>query len=130
MLTHAFVRFIFYSSHFTSLSMRLECTFSVRSNILLKNGGFVYCSQDLQVLFFSKNNFKIGFHGIIHTFKNYFATVFSILSFQQNKLYPNGPKQKGMEWVGKNTHFSLLSWNLKFSFPLSSSPKIGRNERE
>ena len=26
-------------------------------------------------------------HGIIHTFKNYFATVFS---FQQNKLHPNG----------------------------------------
>ena len=30
-------------------------------------------------------------HGTIHTFKNYFATVFSIFNFSKNKLYPNGP---------------------------------------
>ena len=34
---------------------------------------------------------KNGSHGIIYIFKNYFATVFSVFSFQQNKLYPNGP---------------------------------------
>ena len=33
--------------------------------------------------FFHKN----GSHGTIHAFKNYFATVFSVFSFQ---LYPNG----------------------------------------
>ena len=30
-------------------------------------------------------------HDTIHTFKNYFATVFSIFSFSKNKLYPNEP---------------------------------------
>ena len=32
--------------------------------------------------------FKIGSHGTIHTFKNYFATMFSVFS---NKRYPNRP---------------------------------------
>lgn len=31
---------------------------------------------------FSKFFFKIGSHGTIHTFKNYFSTVFSIFNFQ------------------------------------------------
>ena len=38
--------------------------------------------------FFSKNNFKIGSHGTIHIFKNYFVIVFSVFS---NKRYPNKP---------------------------------------
>ena len=59
MLTHAFVKFIVYSSHFTSLSVRLECTFSVRSNILLKNDESVYCPQDPQVLFLAKTTSKL-----------------------------------------------------------------------
>ena len=29
-----------------------------------------------------KKNIKNGFHGTIHTFKNYFATAFSVFSFQ------------------------------------------------
>ena len=40
------------------------------------------------ITFFSKNNFKTGSHGTIYTFKNYFATVFSVFS---NKQYPNKP---------------------------------------
>ena len=32
-----------------------------------------------------------GSYGTIHTFKNYFATVFSVFSFSKNKLNPNGP---------------------------------------
>ena len=35
-----------------------------------------------------KSNFKIGSHGSIHIFKNYFATVFLVFS---NKQYPNRP---------------------------------------
>ena len=35
---------------------------------------------------FSKNNFKTGSYDTIHTFKNYFVTVFSVFS---NKRYPN-----------------------------------------
>ena len=34
---------------------------------------------------------KNGSYGTIHTFKNYFATVFSVFSFNKNKLYLNGP---------------------------------------
>ena len=37
---------------------------------------------------FSKFFFKTGLHSTIHTFKNYFATMFSILN---NKQYPNRP---------------------------------------
>ena len=37
---------------------------------------------------FSKFFFKIGSHGTIHIFKNYFATVFSVF---RNKQYPNKP---------------------------------------
>ena len=37
---------------------------------------------------FSKSNFKIGSHNTIHTFKNYFVTVFLVFS---NKWYPNRP---------------------------------------
>ena len=36
---------------------------------------------------FSNFFFKIRSHGTIHTFKNYFAIVFSVFS---NKQYPNG----------------------------------------
>ena len=51
--------------------------------------GPVYCSWDSQTSFFSKTFIKNWSHGTIHTFKNYFVTVFSVFSFQQNKRYPN-----------------------------------------
>ena len=35
-----------------------------------------------------KFNFKIGSHGTIHIFKNYFATMFTVFS---NKQHPNRP---------------------------------------
>ena len=44
----------------------------------------VHCSS----IDFSKINFKTGSHNIIHTFKNYFAIVFSVFS---NKQFPNRP---------------------------------------
>ena len=37
-----------------------------------------------------QNNFKTGSHGTIHTFKNYFTTVFLVFS---NKRYPNSPQK-------------------------------------
>ena len=52
------------------------------------NSTFVHCSQThkfyFSVIFFIKN----GFHGTIHTFKNYFAAMFSVsnFSFSKNKL--------------------------------------------
>ena len=44
-------------------------------------------------LFFINFFIKNGSHGTIYTFKNYFATVISAISFQfqQNKSYPNRP---------------------------------------
>ena len=57
----------------------------------MKFVGPVHCSRDSQVPLFSNFFFKIGFHGTIHRFKNYFTTVFSVFSFQQNKWYPNTP---------------------------------------
>ena len=52
--------------------------------------GHVHCSRDSQISFF--NNFFIinESHGTIHTFKNYFDTVFSVFSFSNNKFNPNG----------------------------------------
>ena len=48
---------------------------------------------DPQISFFINFFIKNGSHITIHTFKNYFATVFSVFSFQfqQNKFYPNTP---------------------------------------
>ena len=36
-------------------------------------------------------NIKNGSHGIIYTFKNYFAIVFLVFSFNNNKFNLNGP---------------------------------------
>ena len=49
--------------------------------------------MDPQITLFSNFFIKNGSHGTIYTFKNYFATVFSVFSFQfqQNKFYPNRP---------------------------------------
>ena len=59
---------------------------------------FTHCSRTIHALFtgptatlFRKKYIKNGSHGTIHAFKNYFAIVFSVFSFQQNKLYPNRP---------------------------------------
>ena len=47
---------------------------------------FMYCSSIVNVF----KNIKNMSHDIIHTFKNYFVTVFSIFSFNNNKFNPNG----------------------------------------
>ena len=48
---------------------------------------FTHCSSTVHAF----KNIKNGSHGTIYTFKNYFATVFSVFSFSKNKLYSNGP---------------------------------------
>ena len=62
---------------------------------------FVNCEQCICALFTIPqitlfNNFfiKNGSHSTIYTFKNYFATVFSVsvFSFSKNKFNPNTPK--------------------------------------
>ena len=49
--------------------------------------------MDPQISFFSNFFIKNESHDTIYTFKNYFATVISAISFQfqQNKSYPNRP---------------------------------------
>ena len=49
--------------------------------------------MDPQITLFSNFFIKNGSHGTIYTFKNYFATVFSVFNFQfqQNKFYSNSP---------------------------------------
>ena len=47
-----------------------------------------------QILFFINFFIKNKFYSTIHTFKNYFATMFSVLS--KNKLYPNRFNSKKM----------------------------------
>ena len=61
-----------------------------------------------------------GSHDIIHTFKNYFATIFSVFNSSKNKLYPNGPLIIS-EWCKGNKcdpipwiHLLLLFWNVHF----------------
>ena len=50
--------------------------------------GLVNSSRDPQTSIFNKTFIKNESHDTIHTFKNYFAIVFSIFNFQQNKRYP------------------------------------------
>ena len=52
------------------------------------NGGSRALFMGPVTIFFRKNDFKTRSHGTIHTFKNYFVTVFSVFS---NKRYPNKP---------------------------------------
>ena len=65
-----------------SFNLHLESTFCMfPSRCVLKK--WILCTvHGTCKYFFSKNNFKIEFHDTIHTFKNYFAIVFSIFNFQ------------------------------------------------
>ena len=76
--------------------------------------GPVHCSWDPKISFFSKTFIKNGFHGTIHTLKNYFATVFSVFSFQfqQNKFYPNTHYISCCAHTGHSIH--NLFFELKF----------------
>ena len=52
----------------------------------------VNSAQDPQTSLFSNFFIKNGSHNTIHTFKNYFTTVFSVFNFNKlNKFYLNGP---------------------------------------
>ena len=55
---------------------------------------FIYCLRTAHGTHnhFIKKSIKNRSYDTIHIFKNYFTTVFSFFSFQQNKLYLNGPK--------------------------------------
>ena len=62
--------------------VRLHLPFVFEKRILTFSMGLVHYLQDLQISFLIKTFIKNKSHGTIHTFKNYFAIVFSIFSFQ------------------------------------------------
>ena len=70
------------------LSARLGSTFcAFPSNAFLDGGSYALFTGPTST-FFSKIIIKTESHGTIHTFKIYFATVFSVFN---NKRYPNRP---------------------------------------
>ena len=75
--------------------------------------------MDSQILLFSNFFIKNGSYGTIYTFKNYFTTVISAISFQfqQNKSYPNRPF---IRW------FSLVPrlFEIKCQFGLGSISRL------
>ena len=61
-------------------SLRLDCTEIISVYAFRLFSDFCALFTELSSTFFSKNNFKIEFHGTINTFKNYLAN--NIFSFQ------------------------------------------------
>ena len=67
----------------TRYSVRLGSAFYASQQTIFALSGFRALFTDPQIFFFNKINIKNESHGTIHTFKNYFATVFLVFSFQQ-----------------------------------------------
>ena len=79
---------------------------------------------------FGKIDFKTGSHSTIHTFKNYFATVFSVFS---NKRCPNRPLVFKSRMHEVKFHFEILKesccfqpFMLSYGWYISWGPKITR----
>ena len=91
-----------------SLSFFLAATFDYSS----VNSASVHCSRVPQTSLFSYFFIKNGFHDTIHTFRNYFVTIFSI--FNKNKLYPNEP------YIGVSKAFGGMAPSLCVPPPLTA----------
>ena len=70
---HCFFFFFFSSVWTVNLLCRDKNHYSFTVVVL-----FMYCSSTVHAF----KNIKNGSHGTFHTFKNYFATVFSVFNFQ------------------------------------------------
>ena len=81
---------------YCSLNSSRKCWLFNHEQCTLFNHEQCICAlfMDPQISLFSNFFIKNGSHDTIHTFKNYFATMFSIFSFQfqQNNFCPNKPK--------------------------------------
>ena len=102
---------------------RLTCcvfsnTFSLFFGFFARKNWLFYCKQciraqftDSQISLFNNFFIKNESPDTVHTFKNYFATVFSnsIFSFSKNKLNPNGPIYSPL-WllIGESWYLTLL----------------------
>ena len=70
--------FLFFLFFYPQLLTFLQCTVHISTTQV----GPVHCSRDLQISLFSNFFIKNKSHSTIHIFKNYFATMFSVFSFQ------------------------------------------------
>ena len=82
-----FCVFVFFCGHAFQETNRY-CSWTVAtlfdfSTLFSTLVGPVNSAWDPQISLFSNFFIKNGFHGTIHTFKNYFATVFSVFSFSK-----------------------------------------------
>ena len=93
-----FLLFFFFFFFFSRVFSPLVATVHVRYMNCSHNFWPVFREQYIRALFMDPQiSFFINFfiknesHGTIYTFKNYFATVILVISFQfqQNKSYPN-----------------------------------------
>ena len=100
--------FSFKISQLAYVWIELKSVFSCVMCFLM---GPVHRSRDPQVLYLAKKNFNTRSYGTIHTFKNYFATIFAVFS---NKRYLNRPF----------VLISMRDWAQKVrTSPLNQNPK-------
>ena len=87
----------FFPALVSTFKDRIHCSWTVRAL-------FMHCSNTVHMgsTTILLKKIKNGFHSTIHTFKNYFATVFSVFSFSKNKFNLNEPLIGGMKkWNGR-----------------------------
>ena len=114
----AFCSFFFFFFFFFSRVLGYCSYCSMNSNrkywLSAVNSVHMHCLRIHKFHFLSIFLIKNGSHITNHTFKNYFATVFSVFSFQfqQNKFYPNTP-------IRLCSHFSLVYPSPNFCSNLS-----------
>ena len=92
--------FLFFSScstHFRGQQLFMYCSWTVAAT-------FDYFK--LQISLFSHFFIKNRSHGTIHTFKFYFATVFSVFSFSKISFYP--------------IELLVCIWKVRFALPTST----------
>ena len=89
---------VFFSLFFFFFFFLLSRILGRRQNLLFMRqiSLFTHYSGTVHVLFMGPTStllkkIKNESHNTIHTFKNYFAIVFSVFSFSNNKFNPNGP---------------------------------------
>ena len=82
---HVFPLFLFF--YFFCFHASKEDKFYCLETIFTIYTLFCHCNSIVHTL----KNIKNGSHDTIYTFKNYFVTVFSVFSFNNNKINPNGP---------------------------------------
>ena len=96
----AFSFFLFFFCFFHAFSLHLRLLFmygtwtvAATFDQIFVNSTSVHCLRTHKFHFFMNFFIKNGSHSTIYTFKNYFITVISTISFQfqQNKSYPNRP---------------------------------------